>query len=123
MIKRTTFVLIALVLFSYAVAGQSSDCPSDRVCLTREQAAHYLTLEDTVKAKDAEIAAKNNEIATLKLQVVEQKEITVDVKIALAREVGEKTGAQQALMQKNAEFEFLLKNGRKKCSAFSVCIN
>lgn len=117
---KVIFVLVSLVLL--IGQAQAQDCPPDRVCMTKDQAAHYLTLEDTVKAKDAELVAKDGEIATLKVALADQKNITADVKIELAKTVGEKTGAEQALIRRNAEFEFLLKNGRKKCTLFSICL-
>lgn len=97
----------SFVLFAGIVSHAQTDtpCPTNRVCITQAQAAHYLTLEDTVKALE-------NENLALKKAVLDQKEVTVDVKIEFARTVGELTGAKQAIVNCNADKEMLIKFGR-----------
>lgn len=99
------WTLMAIFLFSLATRAQSTDCPSDKVCLTQAQAAKYLTLEDTVKAQEIEILA-------LKKAVLDQKEVTVDAKIALAEKTGELIGAKQQIVECSQTKELLIKYGR-----------
>lgn len=103
--KRCLFILILFFASALTALSQSTDCPTDRVCITKDQAAKYLTLEDTVKAQE-------NEILALKKAFLDQKEVTVDVKIEFARTVGELTGAKQSLVTCNADKEMLIKYGR-----------
>lgn len=110
------FVCTLFVLFvSVVTHAQATDCPPDKVCLTQEQAAKYLTLEDTVKAQE-------KEILSLKGAVLDQKLVTVDAKIALAEKSGENTALKQQIVDLRADNQFLLTNGRKKCAPFSFCI-
>lgn len=95
-----------IVIAGYGAAlGQTTDCPADRVCLTREQAAKYLTLEDEKKALEKENLA-------LRQAILDQKEVTVDVKIALAEKTGELIGAKQQIVECSADKELLIKFGR-----------
>lgn len=95
-----------LVLMVGTISGYAqTDCPADKVCLTQAQAAKYLTLEDTVKAQEIEILA-------LKKAVLDQKEVTVDAKIALAEKSGENTVLKQQIVGCNADKELLIKYGR-----------
>ena len=103
LVKTGLLVVLGMGL-NIAISVQT-DCPADRVCLTRDQAAKYLTMEDTVKAQEAEILA-------LKKAVLDQKEVTVDVKIELARTVGELTAVKQAIVRCDADKEMLIKFGR-----------
>lgn len=101
-------IAIAALLFLFALsASAQTDCPPDKVCITPEQARHYLNLEDTAKAKDAEIA-------TLKNALADQKNITADIKIELAKAIGEKTGAEQQVVRLSAIVDLLLKSVRPK---------
>ena len=103
-IRLASFMVVVLGAFALSVQGQT-DCPPDKVCLTQAQAAKYLTLEDTVKAQQ-------NEILALKQAVLDQKLVTMDVKIELARTVGELTGAKQALVRCDVDKDLLVKYGR-----------
>lgn len=112
------FIYLAVVLIAGAVFGnaQTTDCPLDKVCMTVGQARQALVDSDTVKAQVAEIA-------TLKLALADQKNITADIKIELAKAIGEKTGAEQMVVRLTAIIEFLQKNGRKKCGTFTlICV-
>lgn len=102
--KLATCVLLFL-MFVVATHAQTTDCPADKVCLTQAQAAKYLTLEDTVKAQEIEILA-------LKKAVLDQKEVTVDAKIALAEKTGELIGARQQIVECSQTKELLIKFGR-----------
>jgi hypothetical protein len=110
-------IILAVLMTAFAsyADGQTTDCPPDKVCLTQQQAAKYLALEDEKRAIE-------RENLTLKQAVLDQKEVTVDVKIELAKQIGEKTGAQSEAVRLQAIVDFLLKNGRKKCGVFSICI-
>lgn len=106
--SRARLVLFLTSIFILVAAGSANgqtECPADRVCLTQAQAAKYLTLEDTVKAQEAEILA-------LKKAVLDQKEVTVDAKIALAEKTGELIGAKQQIVECSQTKELLIKYGR-----------
>lgn len=116
--KRSIWLIACLFTLAGASMAQDPaaiDCPADRVCITLDQARQALVDADTVKAQA-------NEILTLKQALIDQKEVTVDIKIELARVMGEKTGADQAVVRLQAQNEFLLKYGRKRCGVFSLCI-
>lgn len=115
LIAKVVGLVLGVVLGVTIGGAQTVDCPPDKVCLDRDQAAKYLTIEDTLKATEKENLA-------LKQALIDQKGLTVDVKIELAKVIGEKTGAEQQVVRLTAMVEFLNKNGRKKCGIFSICI-
>lgn len=114
-------ILLLLLVSVVPAVGQdtppttANSCPPDKVCLDRDQAAKYLTIEDTLKATE-------KENLTLKQAVLDKSIEILNVKIDLARVMGEKTGSDQMVVRLQAQNEFLLKNGRKKCGVFSICI-
>lgn len=109
--KLWLFSILLFIAGCVTASGQTTDCPADKVCLTQQQAAKYLTLEDTVKAQE-------NEILALKQAVLDQKLVTMDVKIELAKTVGQLTATQQAIVQCNVDKEMLIKFGRVKKNGF-----
>jgi hypothetical protein len=112
---KWAIILAIVILFPLYGHGQTTNCPADKVCLDRDQAAKYLVIEDTLKATE-------KELMDVKQALLDQKGLTVDVKIELAKVMGEKTGAEQWVVRLTAMVEFLNKNGRKKCGVFSLCI-
>jgi hypothetical protein len=94
-----------LILLAGCGVAFGQDCPPDKVCLTQAQAAKYLQLED-------ELTAVKKENLALQQAVLDQKLVTMDAKIELARTVGELTGAKQALVRCDVDKEMLIKFGR-----------
>lgn len=111
-IRLASFMVVSLGAFAFSAQAQT-DCPADKVCLTQEQAARYLTFEDTVKAQEKEILA-------LKQAVLDQKLVTMDVKIELAKYIGENTVLKQSIVRCDADKEMLIKFGRVKKNGFLV---
>lgn len=94
-------------LFAIAVVAQTTECPADRVCLTREEAIEYLTLADKAKAQEAEIAV-------LRQAVADREKLTTDLKIELARISGEKTQLEADRVRWTAVIDVLIKSARPK---------
>lgn len=102
-------------LFTIAANAQT-ECPVDKVCISPQAARTALENADLVKAQA-------DEIMTLREAVIKQKEVTIDVKIELAKAIGELTGAKQEVIRVQANLEFILLHGRNKCGGFTLlCI-
>ena len=104
---KTIFILIALVLLIGQAQGQVSDCPADKVCLTREQAVEALQNRDKVKALE------EREKALEEARKIDAETIA-NLKLELAKMTGDKTGAEQMIVRLSAIVDFMLKNGRTK---------
>lgn len=107
-------ILLLVAVAARSASAQVSECPADKVCLSQQQAAKYLTLEDTTKAQETEILA-------LKQAVLDQKLVTMDAKIALAEKSGENSILKQQLVDVRGDFQYLLAHGRKRCVV--LCVN
>ena len=90
---KVIFILVALVLL--IGQAQAQDCPPDKVCLDKQTAAKYLTLEDTVKAKDAELA-------TVKTALNDAQKEIGEWRVNYARMSGENTALKQNALQDRA---------------------
>lgn len=110
---KKLIILSIFILACVLSANAQTDCPLDKVCLSPEAARAALEAGDKVTALETEVQ-------TLRIAVLDQKGITNDVKIELAKQIGEKTGAQAEAARLSAIVEFLLKNGRKKC--YGICV-
>jgi len=113
--KQIAICIFCIILFAISASGQT-DCtvtPRDCALVSKAALVKALTDSDTVKAQAAEIM-------TLREAVVKQKEVTVDVKIELAKAIGQLTGAQQELVSARAMLDFVMKNGRNKCGGFTI---
>jgi hypothetical protein len=77
-------ILIVLCAGVVCLAQSPTDCPPNLVCITPEAARKALEDSDVRKALEAENA-------TLKQSLADQRNLTADVKIELAKTVGEKT--------------------------------
>lgn len=112
---RHIFALAVFALCAIPAYSQTTECPANMVCISPEAARKALENADLV-------TALRTEILTLKQAILDQREITIDTKIALARAIGEKTGLEQSVVRLTAEVEFLNRYGRKKCAPFAICI-
>lgn len=109
-------LITALLIITATVANaQSVDCPVDKVCITRDQAVQALQDRDTVEAQKTEIRVKDQAIDDLKKEVFKMQ-------IELAKAIGEKTGAEQMVVRLSAVLDIALKNTRKRCAPFSICL-
>ena len=105
---KTIFLTAAIwSLLAVAASAQSSECPADRVCLTRDEAVEYLTLADKAKALEAEIAV-------LRQAVADKDKIAETLKIELARISGEKTQLEADRVRWTAVIDVLIKSARPK---------
>lgn len=114
-ILLATIVWLLIIGTAITFSQTVTDCPHPSGCvvLSAERARQALVDADTVKAQAAEIL-------TLREAVVKQKEVTVDVKIELARTLGQLTGAQSELISLRAQIAFLMEHGRNKCGGFTL---
>lgn len=94
-------------LFAIAVVAQTTECPADRVCLTRDEAVEYLTLADRAKALEAEVAV-------LRQAITDKDKIAEGLKIELARISGEKTQLEADRVRWTAVIDVLIKSARPK---------
>lgn len=114
---RRWIVVCSLLLICgtyHAVSAQSSDCPADKVCISREAALRALADSDTVKADAVAIAGYKQAIDDLKAELNKMR-------VEFANVSGENSGLRQAAVRTDAIIDVLLKNSRKKCMPFSVC--
>jgi hypothetical protein len=93
------------------IAHAQAACPPDRVCITVEQARQALLDRDTVKAQESQIL-------DLKKAILDEKSITLDVKIELAKTTGQLTGVQGENVTLRALVDVLIKNARPKKNGF-----
>lgn len=106
---RNSAILGVFILFGtcLTVAGQNTDCPADKVCISREAAVKLLQADDRAKALEAENAV-------LKQAVEDHKAIETTLKIELAKMSGELTGSQQMNVRQTAIIDVLIKFVRPK---------
>jgi hypothetical protein len=111
-IWRSTFVAVFLCLLAVTASSQTvSTCPAGFVCITPEAARAALIAQDTVKAQE-------NQILDLKKAILDEKSITLDVKIELAKTTGQLTGVQGENVTLRALVDVLIKNARPKKNGF-----
>jgi hypothetical protein len=108
---KWVLVFLGLVMFFFAgsVSAQvaAPQCPTGFVCLTPTQARAGLEAMDKVTALE-------NQVLDLKKAILDEKNVTIDVKIELAKTTGQLTGAQSELISLRAMNELLLKMVRPK---------
>ena len=110
-------IFIVFVLFACFAAtsyGQTTECPVDRVCITRDAAIKALADADKVKAYEAEIKVKDQAIADMRSELNKMR-------IEFAAASGELTAVKQNAVSDRAITDLLLKSVKKKCMPFSVC--
>lgn len=100
-------ILIATAILILAGAATANAQQSETVTITREAAIKCLQDSDKLKAVEAEVAAKDQAIE-------DYKKLVTDLKVELAKAVGEKTGSEQMVVRLTAIIDFMLKNGRTK---------
>jgi nitrogen fixation/metabolism regulation signal transduction histidine kinase len=100
-------ILLLLLCGTFHVAGQTVECPVDKVCITREAAIKAINDGDMVVAQKAELAVKDQAIADL-------KELLNKMRIEYAETKGELTAVKQNAVSDRAIIDILLKNVRPK---------
>lgn len=108
-------ITLAVIGLMSARAQAQIACPVDKVCITIEQARQALIDSDTVKAQKLQIDAQEKTIEGLRQELQ-------NLRIELAKTVGDKTGAEQMIVRLTAIIDVLLKGQKKKCFPFSICI-
>ena len=110
-IQRSAISILLCVLCvlcgESSVAAQASDCPADKVCLSRDAALKALADADKVTAYEAEIKVKDQAIDDL-------KELLNKMRIEFAAISGEATALRQNAVSDRAIIDILLKNVRPK---------
>lgn len=109
--RIVVYTLLVYLLFTVSAAAQdvapASDCPADKVCLSRDQAIEYLTYRD-------ENTALKKEIEVLRQAISDQRSVTETIKIELARISGEKSQLEADRVRWTAVIDILIKNSRAK---------
>ena len=107
--------VVCLIAFALTAAAQS-DCPPDKVCLSREAALKAIADADRMKALEAEIKVKDQAILDIKDELNKMR-------MEFARVSGEATALKTNAVRDAAIIELLLKQTRKKCMPFTfVCL-
>lgn len=104
-----------------ATTAQNSPCanvvmPQDAVCVTRQDLIRFLQTDDQNTALKVENDAVKKAAEDLKKEIYR-------LQTELAKTTGELTAQQQMVVRLSAVLDLALKNTRKKCLPFSVCIN
>lgn len=108
-------LLVVTLLFRCPSIAAQTDCPPNFVCLSREAALKALADADRVKALEAEIKVKDTAFDALRDELNK-------IRIEFARVSGEATGLRTAAARDTAIIELLLKQTRKKCLPFTICL-
>ncbi len=104
--KKICLIIICLFAVTVGVNAQT-DCPPDRVCITRDAALKAIADADRVKALEAEIVVKDQAFA-------DQKDLLNKMRIEFAEKSGELTALKQNDVSNRAIIDILLKNVRPK---------
>lgn len=107
-IVKLTFLIIGFVFAMTVVSySQTTECPANLVCISREVALKALADADKLKAIEAESLVKDKAIA-------DYKDLLNDAKVKIAELSGENTELRQNRVSDRAIIEALLKNSRPK---------
>jgi hypothetical protein len=106
-IRLLLILFVALLIGATTASAQTTDCPPDKVCLTREAAIKAVTDAKQVEADKALIDALNKAVADYKQQFQ-------DLRVQLAETGGENTQLKQEQVRTNAIIDLLLKSVRAK---------
>ena len=123
-------ILLLAALWSFAqeakptptpATAQNNPCanvpmPGETVCITRQDLIRFLQTDDENTALKAENDAVKKAAEDLKKEIYR-------LQTELAKTTGELTAQQQMVVRLSAVLDLALKNTRKKCLPFSVCIN
>jgi glycine cleavage system pyridoxal-binding protein P len=108
-------ILCTIIALSACVAthAQTSPCPQGLVCISEAAARKALQDSDTVEAQ-------RKEIETLRQAVIDQRFVTADVKIELAKAMGEKTQLEIANLRLDGNLTVCMKKRAVKVGIFNI---
>lgn len=114
------YVLLATFIFAGAVItnAQTSDCPvmpAGKLCVSRAVGEAALVADDKIKALEAELKARDEAAAI-------QRKALDDMRLEYVKASTEVTTLKQNAVSDRAIIELLLKNTKRKCLPFSICI-
>lgn len=113
---KNVLLAVTIVFVLTLAAHAQTECPSGLVCITPAAARKALVDADTVKAMQAEKVENDKAMGDL-------RELLGKMRVQFAEVSGELTALKQSAVQDRAVIEILLKNTKKRCLPFSVCIN
>lgn len=111
--KLLLFAIFAVLSSCQYAYGQ--ECTTDCVTISREAAIRAV---ETAKERDAlkiQLATEKQSFDALKVELNE-------VRIKFAAVSGELSGIKQNAVQDRAIIDLLLKNAKKQCKPFSICV-
>lgn len=135
--RKLSIIIISLLfifIFSKQSFSQTVQCPQGYICLTQQEAnvardnalelkavkEKIIVLTNALDEKDKSI----NELkSTAQKNEADLKDALHKTEIELATTKGQLIGSEAEKTRLTAIIDFMLKNGRKKCQPFSVCIN
>lgn len=104
-------ILFALIFVGTVAVSAQSECPADKVCISREAAVKAIADAKTVDAQKAEIISLLKAVDDLKQQVN-------DVKLSAATAMAENSILKQDRVSDAAMIQLLLQQTKKKRNAF-----
>jgi len=104
--KKLAILMGLFFVFAIGANAQSA-CPTDKVCIDKARAQYYLKLDDENKAL-------KQENATLKDSFNTVKDERDNLKVELAKSVGENTALKSTAVRMDAIVDVLLKQARPK---------
>lgn len=105
--RIVVYTLLVYFVFTISAAAQT-DCPVDKVCISREAALKALADADRVKALEAENAVLKDKA------IPDLKQLLADMRVEFARCSGETTILKQRAVSDAAMIELLSKMVRPK---------
>lgn len=112
---KILFITTLFFLFAITASAQCPEMPPGFLCVTREAAQAGLEAGDKAKALEVELKARDEAHKTV-VQALN------DMRIEFARVSGENTALKQNAVSDRAIMEILLKNTKKKCLPFALCV-
>jgi hypothetical protein len=111
--KKCAAILILIFASALVANSQQTGCPPQLVCISPEAARKALQDSDTVEAQ-------RKEIETLRQAVIDQRFVTADVKIELAKAMGEKTQLEIANLRLDGNLTVCMKKRAVKVGIFNI---
>lgn len=130
--RKLSMIAACVLAFAFSAAAQSV-CPDGMVCISQaaanqaaENAREKAALEAKVSVLEAGLIEKDKSIEevkqTARANEADLKDALSKTEVKLGTATGELIGARAQIVTQTAMIEFMLRNGRKKCSLTIICL-